>query len=536
MGSTQHTKLPYVSEWTPELLRMYIEAIREEAEAFGLDTYRNQYEIIRADQMMDAYASIGLPVFYHHWSFGKHFLETKKRYQHGQMGLAYEIVINSDPCLVYLMEENTLAMQALVIAHAAYGHNSFFKGNYLFQQWTDPKGIVDYMLFARKFITQCEEHHGEEAVEAVLDACHALMSHGVFRYKHPTKLSPERELARLKERMDYEQMQYDRVFEVTRPRKEKKVDKSDRRDDFLAEPQENLLYFVEKHAPLLEPWQREVVRIVRKVAQYFFPQRQTQVMNEGWACFWHYTIINSLYDAGRLEDGFMLEFLRSHTSVVYQPNYNDPWFNGINPYHLGYHMWMDLKRICTGIETYGNNKGKPCTPEQIAEDRACFPQLVDTDWRETFDFVMQNHKDESFIQQYLSPRLMREIKLFMVLDSPSRANLVIEEIANEEGYRPLRELFSRTYDLVNREPRIEVVRVNRRSDRSLWLGYYPEMDRGLEEDTLRQTMAHMASLWGFLVKLYKIPENFSTTRVLKDDMKMLEQEVEKRLRAQKKRP
>jgi spore cortex formation protein SpoVR/YcgB (stage V sporulation) len=87
--------------------------------------------------MMDAYASVGMPVNYRHWSFGKHFLATEKSYRRGQMGLAYEIVINSNPCIAYLMEENTMTMQALVIAHAAYGHNSFFKGNYLFRQWTD---------------------------------------------------------------------------------------------------------------------------------------------------------------------------------------------------------------------------------------------------------------------------------------------------------------------------------------------------------------------------------------------------------------
>jgi stage V sporulation protein R len=87
--------------------------------------------------MMDAYASVGMPVNYRHWSYGKEFIATEKNYKRGHMGLAYEIVINSNPCISYLMEENTMAMQALVIAHAAYGHNSFFKGNYLFRMWTD---------------------------------------------------------------------------------------------------------------------------------------------------------------------------------------------------------------------------------------------------------------------------------------------------------------------------------------------------------------------------------------------------------------
>jgi len=96
-----------------------------------------------------------MPLGYHHWSYGKHFLATEKGYKRGQMGLAYEIVINSDPCIAYLMEENTICMQALVIAHACYGHNSFFKGNYLFRTWTDASSIIDYLVFAKQYIMQC---------------------------------------------------------------------------------------------------------------------------------------------------------------------------------------------------------------------------------------------------------------------------------------------------------------------------------------------------------------------------------------------
>ena len=115
---------------------------------------------------------------------------------------------------------------------------------------------------------------------------------------------------------------------------------------YPSEPQENLLYFMEKNAPLLESWQREILRIVRKVSQYFYPQKQTQVMNEGWATFWHYTILNHLYDEGKVTERFMLEFLHSHTNVVFQPPYNSPWYSGINPYALGFAMFQDIKRIC----------------------------------------------------------------------------------------------------------------------------------------------------------------------------------------------
>ena len=107
----------------------------------GLEVYPNQIEVIGTEQMLDAYSSIGMPLFYKHWSFGKHFARNEAMYRAGMQGLAYEIVINSNPCICYIMEENTATMQTLVIAHAAFGHNHFFKNNYLFKQWTDADGI-----------------------------------------------------------------------------------------------------------------------------------------------------------------------------------------------------------------------------------------------------------------------------------------------------------------------------------------------------------------------------------------------------------
>src|SRR5690606_24706583 len=117
------TPISTTSEWTFELIENYDQALAEVAEEFGLDTYPNQIEIISSEQMMDAYAASGMPLGYHHWSYGKQFVSIENAYRRGQMGLAYELVINSNPCIAYLMEENTMTMQALVIAHACYGHN-----------------------------------------------------------------------------------------------------------------------------------------------------------------------------------------------------------------------------------------------------------------------------------------------------------------------------------------------------------------------------------------------------------------------------
>jgi spore cortex formation protein SpoVR/YcgB (stage V sporulation) len=472
------------AEWTFELIEKYHAEIENIAEEYGLDTYPNQIELITAEQMLDAYASVGMPIGYSHWSFGKHFIKNEQQYRRGRMGLAYEIVINSNPCIAYLMEENTMMMQALVIAHASYGHNSFFKGNYLFRAWTDAEAIIDYLVFARRFISECEERYGIDEVENLLDSCHALQNHGVDRYKRPYPVSMREEQERLEEREAYLQSQVNDLWRKTIPQKEAAEEEA-KQQNFPEEPQENILYFIEKNAPLLEPWQREVVRIVRKIGQYFYPQRQTQVMNEGWACFWHYHIMYTLYDRGKVTVGFMLEFIQSHTNVVSQPDFDSDYFSGINPYALGYAMMTDIKRICT---------------EPDEEDRKWFPDIAGSDWQQTLDFAMRNFKDESFISQFLSPRLIREFKLFSILDDEEQSELEVTSIHNDSGYQYIRQALSNQYNLSMNEPNIQVYNVDVRGDRSLTLRHVPH-NRVPLADTSAEVLKHLRRLWGFGVRL-----------------------------------
>lgn len=477
------------SEWTFPLLKRFDQEIARVAhEEFGLDTYANQVEVISSEQMIDAYSSVGLPINYHHWSYGKQFVATEQTYRRGQMGLAYEIVINSDPCIAYLMEENTLPMQALVIAHACYGHNSFFKGNYLFQTWTSADAIIDYLVFARNYIAECEERYGVDQVELLLDSCHALMNYGVDRYRRPSPLSMAEEKRRQAERETYLQSQVNDLWR-TLPVMDKEEGQHDERR-FPTEPQENLLYFIEKNAPLLEPWQREIVRIVRRVAQYFYPQRQTQVMNEGWATFWHYTLLNRLYDQGMVSDGFMIEVLQSHTNVVYQPPFDSPYYSGINPYALGFAMMRDIRRICE---------------EPTDEDRYWFPDMAGQDWLKTLDFAMRNFKDESFIAQFLSPHLMREFHMFAVSDDDREDTLEITAIHEETGYRQLRQQLADQYNLGSREPNIQVYNVDVRGDRSLTLRHFRYNRRPLG-DSLDEMLKHIHRLWGFDVRMEAVDE------------------------------
>ncbi len=472
-------------DWSFELLTAYQAEIERVAKFYRLDYYPNQIEIITAEQMMDAYSSVGMPIGYSHWSYGKKFIQTEQNYKRGNMGLAYEIVINSNPCIAYLMEENTITMQALVMAHACYGHNSFFKNNYLFKTWTDASSIIDYLVFAKKYIADCEERYGLDEVEDMLDSCHALMNYGVDRYKRPQKISMDEEQRRQQEREKYLQSQVNQLWR-TIPNASQQT--QPREHHFPAEPQENLLYFIEKHAPLLKPWQREIVRIVRKISQYFYPQKQTQVMNEGWATFWHYTILQHLYAEGLVTDKFMLEVLHNHTNVVFQPAYNSKYYSGINPYALGFAMFTDIRRICE---------------HPTDEDKTWFPDIAGSDWVDTLHFAMQNFKDESFISQYLSPKVIRDFHLFAIVDDDQQQHLDVAAIHNSDGYQKVRQMLSNQYNLSNIEPNIQVFNVDVTGDRSLTLQFIPNQRVPLAT-SYPLVLKHLHRLWGFTVKLEQL--------------------------------
>lgn len=452
-------------------------------EELKLDTYKNQIEVITSEQMLDAYASVGMPIYYKHWSFGKKFSRERDLYQKGKSGLAYELVINSNPCINYLMEANTACTQTLVIAHAAYGHNHFFKNNYMFKQWTDADGIIDYLIFARNYVNECEEKHGADKVEATLDAAHALMVHGVDRYKRPRKLSLSKEQDKQKERIAYLEQTVNDLWRTLPNTKKTKQNKIER---FPKDPEENILYFLEKNSPILEPWQRELLRIVRKIAQYFYPQYQTKVMNEGWASFTHYYIMNRLYDKGLLTEGSMLEFLKLHTGVLYQPGYDSPYYSGFNPYYLGFEIFSDIKRICEN---------------PTEEDKVWFPDLIGANWLDVCLDAVANFRDESFIRQFLSPTLMRKLKMFSLLDSKKNSEFYkIEAIHDLNGYKQIRNKLASEYELSNWLPKIEIVDADIKNTRRLSLTYFEYKDRKLS-NKVDVMLDHIKTLWGHPITL-----------------------------------
>jgi len=458
----------------------------------GLDIYRNQIEVITSEQMLDAYASTGMPLFYKHWSFGKHYARNEAAYRKGYQGLAYEIVINSNPCIVYIMEENTATMQTLVLAHAGMGHNHFYKNNYVFKQWTDADGIHDYLDFARTYLAKCEERYGEAEVERVIDSAHALQSHGIHRFPRRRMPDLRSEERRQQERRLHGEQLFNDLWRTV-PTK-KGVAKEDlgeeQRRALLGLPEENLLYFLEKTAPRLQPWHREVLRIVRQIAQYFYPQRQTKMMNEGCATYTHYEIMNRLHDRGQITDGSFLEFLHSHTSVVMQPDFDDRRYYGLNPYALGFAMMKDIERVCH---------------EPTAEDREWLPDIAGKrDHMAVLKDVWANYRDESFVAQFLSPKVIRDFGFFRVVDDESEDELNVAAIHDERGYSRIRRALSHYYDTAWRDPDIQIVDVDLAGDRRLIVHHRIQDGVMLEEEDVDRVLQHLANLWGYEVTLLEV--------------------------------
>ncbi|WP_442507622.1 SpoVR family protein [Novipirellula sp. SH528] len=490
------------SEWDFESLHRVHEAIEDIAlNELGLDVYPNQIEVITSEQMLDAYAAIGMPLMYHHWSFGKHFAREELLYRKGARALAYELVINSNPCVSYVMEENTMTMQALVIAHAAFGHNHFFKNNHLFRQWTRADRVLDDLAYAKHFISDCEQRYGLPAVESILDAAHALMGYGVSRYAPKRLATMKDKIAKAESRRQHEQSTYNDLWR-TLPSKSKVRDTAGEEQengtaDTLNLPEENILAFLANHAPKLKDWQREILHIVRRMAQYFYPQRQTKMMNEGCATYVHYQIMNRLYDTGRIDEGSMLEFLHMHSAVVTQPRFDDRRFSGLNPYAIGFAMMRDIARICD---------------DPSDEDRQWFPEFAGNGQSmATLRDAWSEYRDESFILQFLSPRLIRDMHLFAVGDESGMPFLSVEAIHDETGYREVRQRLAEQYDMLKHEPEIEVTEADLKGNRRLVLTHRVRSGRLLSKNDCNRTLCHIANLWGYRVRLVEVDSQSGKT-------------------------
>ncbi len=517
------------NEWTFDSLESILKEVEIIAkDELGLDYYPLQLEIISADQMIDAYATNGLPIYYQHWSIGKRFLRDQQEYLKGRSGLAFEIVMNTNPAIALLMENNTATMQTLVMAHLI-GHAAYFKNNYMYKQWTHPDFIVEYMKFAKNYIISCEEKYGEAAVEEILDAAHALQYNSIDKFKRKTK-TKKQQLEKIEGRKKYERESFSDIWKIiskelnsiSHPNQRVKAGLQYKKK-ILPEPEENLLYFLEKNSPILQPWQREILRIVRKLGTYWWPQMGDKVSNEGFACFVHYYIMNRLFEKGLITEGSMLEFIQNHSNVVFQTTpdlrsddqkvkdrYNKrpkPFpYSGINPYGLGFAMFQDIKRICEN---------------PTEEDKLWFPDIAGKDWKEVIvNDILKNFRDESFIRQFLSPKVIRDFKFFSIRSDDQLPNKYeVTDIHNTQGYREIRKTLSEMHDANNKIPVISITDVDIMDTRKLYLSHKSFKGKLLGDKPL-EVLKYVENLWGYPIVLRTVDENGETLEIYETDKKL----------------
>ena len=393
-----------MSDWTVADLQKWDDKICRVGEDLGLDWFPIDYEIIDYAEMLGAMAYTGLPTHYRHWSYGKEYERTHTLYNMGQTGLPYEMIINSNPSIAYLMRENALYIHILTMAHCV-GHSDFFKQNRMFAH-TDPDNIIGSFKSAAKYVRQLIEDPsiGIDKVENILDAAHSI------KYQVPR----------------YPGIKYKTRAEIIESEKDKMMEDPNYNPNLSKvpiRPEYNLLRFIAEHSKNLEEWERNLILIVEESSKYFIPQALTKVMNEGWACTIHQKIINEL----NLPDSLYLPFIKLHNQVI------RPHLGQINPYHLGYTLFQKI------IEEKGFEEAKT---------------------------IREVHNDITFLRFYTDEEFMREHNYFSYSFNKKQQSSIVDDVSDVEGWEKVRDAMITNVGL-NRIPVVFVEEIEKDGTLSL---------------------------------------------------------------------
>ncbi len=346
---------------------------------FGLDPFPTRFEVVPASVMYEI-GSYALPGRYSHWTFGKAYHKMKTMYDFG-LSKIYEVVINANPSYAFLLENNSLLQNKLVIAHVL-GHVDFFKHNAYFSR-TNRRMIDDAALHARR-INEYEFKYGRKIVEDFLDAVLSIEEHidpyffikkgedgknGDGEEKRNHNTGPFDDLASAQEREAMAKAEAAKALEKQ------------------SQPEKDLIWYIMQNSPALQPWQRDIMSMIHDEMLYFVPQMQTKTINEGWASLIHSRIMREL----DLPDHEHVEFAELHAGVV------SPHRGQLNPYYVGY-------KILEHIENRWNNP--------TAEERKKFGRESGQGWAKLLE-VRETENDISLLRNYLTEDLCEELDLFV---------------------------------------------------------------------------------------------------------------------------
>jgi stage V sporulation protein R len=452
-------------------LEQSLKRIWDVAQKFGLDPFPTRFEVVPATVMYEI-GSYALPGRYSHWTFGKAYHRMKTMYDFG-LSKIYEVVINTNPSYGFLLETNSPVQNKLVMAHVL-GHVDFFKHNAYFSR-TNRRMVESASTHAAR-MAEYEFRHGRKTVEKFLDAVLSVEEHidpNFFIRREPEGAEAEAEARRRAASSRSREGRYDDLWNLERPA-DPATDAAGETSPRQPIPEKDLLYYVTRHSPSLEDWQRDVVSMIREEMEYFVPQMQTKIMNEGFASYWHARIMREL----DLSDQEMLEFADLHSGVV------SPHKGQLNPYYLGYKIFEDIERRWDAPS---------------AEERERFGRGGGEGRAKIFE-VRELESDVSFLRNYLTEELCEELDLF------------VYELVDDEEWTVTEKRWERVRDQLVANmtnfgfPYIVVADGDYNGNRELYLRHQYE---GAELDApyARKVLEHVHTLWGRPVHLETVVDD-----------------------------
>jgi stage V sporulation protein R len=421
----------------------------------GLDPFPTHFEVVPANIMYEL-GAYGIPGRFSHWTHGKAYWHMKTMYDYG-LSKIYELVINTNPSLAFLLETNSVLENKMVIAHVL-GHTDFFKHNMYFDHTS--RQMVESTSLNAERIARYEFEHGTLAVEKFLDAVLSVKEH--FALPAPRRRKPQDQNEPAPRTTPY-----DDLWDLDKAPKQEEDDRKPRR--IPPEPEPDILQFLFTYATDLEDWQRDIIAIVRQEQLYFLPQMQTKIMNEGWASYWHYKLMN---DELHLSPAELAQFGALHAGVV-----SPSGRMRINPYYLGFRIWQDIERrwdhpTAEERERLGRKPGKG---------------------REKMFEVREAENDQSFLRHYLTEELVRDMDMYTYRLVDDEWQVV------ETDWRVVRDTLVRSMDNFG-YPYITVDDGDYRQNRELYLRHHfdgTELDIRYAEKTLQ----YLYTLWNRSVHL-----------------------------------
>ncbi|GIX03443.1 MAG: stage V sporulation protein R [Planctomycetaceae bacterium] len=480
--------MPYSSQRRlPSEIREIQLAMEEHARAEGLDFFETIFEMLDLEELCMFAAYGGFPVRYPHWRFGAEYDELLKTHMYGLQRI-YEMVINNDPCYAYLLNTNQLVDQKLVIAHV-YGHGDFFKNNAWFMHTN--RRMLDEMANHATRIRRYIDRYGYEKVEEFIDACLSLEDlidpHSMhIKRREDTAPIPHapllrdddfeylRQLSRLPNTKDYLDpfINPPEVLEREAEQRRKELEAKEARRSFPDEPQRDVLLFLLQHAPLKD-WQHDILSIIRDEAYYFAPQGQTKIMNEGWASYWHTTLMTRY----GLTDAEVVDYADHHAGTVAMSPQR------LNPYKIGLELFRDIEERW--------NRGQFGPEYDSCDDweaRQRWDRQVGLGRQKIFE-VRRVHNDVTFIDTFLTAEFCARHKLFTFAYNDEESTW---EIASREFQEIKKQLLN---NLTNHgRPFIYVYDGNYRNRGELFLKHHYQGIE-LQRDQALDTLVNLHKLW-----------------------------------------